>query len=60
MFRDQKLQVSSCVSNQKHDFLIYKKSSSSIFVQVQHKNFCSVKLQKVKFKSYDSNQVVIK
>ena len=25
MFRDQKLQVSSCVSNQKHDFLIYKK-----------------------------------
>ena len=25
-------------------------------VQVQHKNFCSVKLQKVKFKSYGLNQ----
>ena len=36
MFRDQKLQVASCLSKKK-EFLIYKKGSSSIFVQVQQK-----------------------
>ena len=47
MFRDQKLQVSSCVSNWKNEFFyLYVWSSSSIFVQVLPKTFCLVKLQK--------------
>ena len=36
-------------------FYRFLRSSSSIFIQVQHKYFCSVKLKKVKFKSYGLN-----
>ena len=42
---------------------MYKKGSSSIFVQVQHTLFCSKKLWKVKFKSYveiSGNLVIFK
>ena len=51
MFRDQKFQVSSCVSKKKKktdEFFftdIYKKKFH-FFVQVQHKYFCSVKIAK--------------